>query len=88
MYQGFPSLLWKLLDNIFHCDCVLVAVSYCLQGDIQLSLAGLFFCFDVTGQNLNRVKMFWPRLNLHFLCLLALLIRELGLGEKENLEST
>lgn len=46
MYPGFPSVeitSFPLLDNIFHSDCVLVAVSYCLQGGIQLSLARCFF---------------------------------------------
>ena len=38
----------------------------------------------VTGQNLIQVKFFKPSLILHFLCLLALIIHELGLGDKEN----
>ena len=30
------------------------------------------------------VKSFQPRLTLNFLCLLAIIIHELGLGDKEN----
>ena len=38
----------------------------------------------VTGQNLIQVKILEPKLILYFLCLLALFIHELGLGELEN----
>jgi len=38
----------------------------------------------VTGQNKIQVKIFYPRLILNFLCLLALInIHELGLGDRE-----
>ena len=38
----------------------------------------------VTGQNLNQGKIFQPRLIIHFFCLLALIINDLGLGDKRN----
>ena len=38
----------------------------------------------VMGQNLNQGKIFQPRLIIHFLCLLALIINDLGLGDKRN----
>ena len=38
--------------------------------------------------NYIQVKIIQPRLILYFLCLLALIIHELGLGEKENWESS
>ena len=42
----------------------------------------------VTGQNEIQVKIFYPRLILNFLCLLAPIIHELGLGNKGIWEST
>ena len=47
----------------------------------------------IKPQYLLQVKIifryvFQPRLILNFLCLLALIIHELGLGDKGNLEST
>ena len=39
---------------------------------------------EVTGQNSIQVKFFYPRLILSFLCLLALIIHELGLRDQGN----
>ena len=35
-----------------------------------------------------QVKIFKPGLTVYFLCLLTLIIHELGLGDKEDREST
>ena len=45
----------------------------------------------VTGQNkiqVNKIFLTYSRLIPNFFCLLALIINELGLGDKENWEST
>ena len=45
-------------------------------------------CIYVTGQNCIQAEIFWPMLILNFFSFLALIIHELGLGDKGNWEST
>ena len=44
----------------------------------------LYCTYNVNGKIKIRLKFFPLRLNLNFLCLLALIIHELGLGHEKN----